>query len=597
MGNSNNPLVKALSLPDPSRPPSPSQAHVESADTDITDFEEVNLLDGLADGPTFSNASLSLTTGRLGQVSRQKLFSLPMAPLPEPSLPSPSPLTAARTAHPTLRKAFRKTLSTVSGFRVRMRTVFVPTILMADDSDLDDERLDAGNEERSIVLCVEIENSGEAGPSVGFEVNKIDVSISGEGGASAALIGGEHFPVQVGSREQYNLLYAVSFMRSPEEAASLSTLATELKPSDLRRAVSINIFGKPYIKQDNNAPLVYPTGTFSSKWNCLLDLQNLHTEQPPSMQEDTDRPEILPEPASPFPVTVTSAGSPGDRSAAPSPPPGFMSAGASSTRRHTLGDAVVSRNIKSALPGLSINRQSVPALPRRSSLVPALSPSGTPPASQNYTPPSLSPSTQIPKSPTTFDEPPTPMQMAMTPAYPAFGGPMSPYPQTPVGTDVMGNLNQSYVSPSVDIPRQKGLASFAPGGGGTPTSGLPPQTPFPVVGGGMGGGSLGGGSFADQQQTYFQAQGHNQSPTQHSYSHLQRQVQPSYENQEKDIVVSIGLMDERRKLYPMSYFTLDIFVFNRSEETKRFEVGYPTRAKKLGREKGLVPMENRVRIG
>ncbi|KAG6869442.1 hypothetical protein C0992_003125, partial [Termitomyces sp. T32_za158] len=77
-------------------------------------------------------------------------------------------MTVVRTAHPTLRKSFRKTMQTVSGFRVRMRTVFVPSVLLPDEemnSNLDDgqeerERREAGNEERTVVLCVEIENSG-----------------------------------------------------------------------------------------------------------------------------------------------------------------------------------------------------------------------------------------------------------------------------------------------------------------------------------------------------------------------------------------------------------------------------------------------------
>jgi hypothetical protein len=175
---------------------------------------------------------------------------------------------------------------------------------------------------------------------------------------------------------------------------------------------------------------------------------------------------------------------------------------------------------------------------------------------------------------------------------------MSPYSQTPAGADVLGTMNQSYVSPSVDIPRQKVAPGFgaAVAGSTTPTSGMPPQTPFPVVGAGVAGGGGGGGSFADQQQAYFQYQSQVQGQGQMRPQQYQQQ-QSQQPQQEKDIVVSIGLVDEIKKVYPMDYFTLDVFVFNRSDWTRRFEIGYPIRARKLGKEKGIVPMENRIRIG
>ena len=66
-------------------------------------------------------------------------------------------------------------------------------------------------------------------------------------------------------------------------------------------------------------------------------------------------------------------------------------------------------------------------------------------------------------------------------------------------------------------------------------------------------------------------------------------------------------------MYSLEQFTLDIFVFNQSSWTRRFEVSYPEerrrrrktkkdRAKEGGeggesRPPGIIPLENRVRIG
>ncbi len=54
------------------------------------------------------------------------------------------------------------------------------------------------------------------------------------------------------------------------------------------------------------------------------------------------------------------------------------------------------------------------------------------------------------------------------------------------------------------------------------------------------------------------------------------------------IVVSVGILPLSRhknqpygvgKIYPLDQFTLDIFVFNQSSWTRRFEVSYPDRRK------------------
>jgi hypothetical protein len=65
------------------------------------------------------------------------------------------------------------------------------------------------------------------------------------------------------------------------------------------------------------------------------------------------------------------------------------------------------------------------------------------------------------------------------------------------------------------------------------------------------------------------------------------------------LVVSIGLVhpsgeEEEDKIRVMEQFTLDVFVFNRSERITRLEISHP---KAKGKERGVIVMDNRVRIG
>jgi hypothetical protein len=101
---------------------------------------------------------------------------------------------------------------------------------------------------------VEIENSGESGIGAGFVVEKVDVNIDGEGAKTTIIGWGDGgfssdaakkmFPLRIGPLAWYNLLYAVSFLRSPEEmdAFSFARAAGVGGPpqSDLQRAVTTN---------------------------------------------------------------------------------------------------------------------------------------------------------------------------------------------------------------------------------------------------------------------------------------------------------------------------------------------------------------------
>jgi len=553
-------------------------------------------------------------------------------------------MTAVRKTHPTLRKSYRKTLQTASGFRVRMRTVFVPYVLLPETAgtidDLDEvekekDRREAGNEEKTVVLCVEVENSGDLGMMAGFMVEKVDVSIGGEG-AKATLIGwGDQgftadaakstFPLRIGPLAQYNLLYAVTFMRSPEEIDGFSFARKPNEPSstpELQRAVTINIFGKPYFPPSSTTrslipdtdTLLYPTQTFSSRWNCVLDLA-AQQSQPTDIHDPNDPtsnyPNILPEPASPFPAFSMY----GSNTATPvmysagSTPQNSATAGG---RRFTLlsGGNFAGRTIKNITPMRSFHKPN--DIGRDQSPIP----SGRP-LSQIATA-NLASAAQYLRSPTTYSAPPPPplplsiqpisglpqaseseddhgvassgMDTPITPAYPAYpsksGLPPTPMSQRPVAPAGYGNVGQS-----IEIRRERGV------GAGEFGSGAMAQTPLPFV----------SGAFGEQK--------------------MLAKLQESSASGE-NIIVSVGLLpiaNQRKqenevvlgpgKIYPLDIFTLDIFVFNQSLWPRRFEVTCPDRRRrrrggvelgvyeggseamrKLGYP-GVLPLENRIRIG
>ncbi|KAG2135462.1 TRAPP trafficking subunit Trs65-domain-containing protein [Suillus clintonianus] len=572
---------------------------------DQTGLEEVNLLEGLSAGSNvaLNSEPLWLPSTRLGNVTRREIFSLPPV---QSSSTQPLTLSSKRPPNATLRKSFRKILQTVSGFRVRMRTVFIPHILLPEmnsgtgfnDDDSDAQEREAGNNERTVVLCVEVENSGESGPGVGFSVERVVVKIGGEG-ASAKLIGwGEGafesdvetntFPLLIGSMEQYNLLYAVSFLK-PSADSDISLVGRRSSGvsanSDLQRAVAINIYGKPYMSkagdehdsEDGDGPaLTYPTHTFSSRWNCILDLSSKPPEEPPDfLDPSVGARSVLPEPASPFP----------GQAALVSAIPKVQSI--AGNKRHTLPNNITA--IRAVNPNANFR-----PMPYRdqSSASPILS-------NKQYTPPSVTVQSFLKSPPTTFGiQPPNTPLLGVsipnggpygppeaqtfvtppTPAYPAF--PPATVPTTSHFQTPLIN-HQGASGPSVEIRRERGLGM---------TAGIP-QTPGPTIVGGV---------FDSAQDTPVTG------------------GQP--------IVVSVGLLppasgsSSSRKLYPCDQFTLDIFVFNQSSWTRRFEISCPDpdrrRRRKIEQEKaarggkttieelksvmtppGILPVQNRVRVG
>jgi len=139
------------------------------------------------------------------------------------------------------------------------------------------------------------------------------------------------------------------------------------------------------------------------------------------------------------------------------------------------------------------------------------------------------------------------------------------------------------VGPSIETKRERGF-------GLSLASNMSPVTPMP--------GANGNQSFADQQTASTQ---------------LQKKLEGG-----QSITISVRLMSPRdvdERIYPLSKFTIEIFVFNRSTWTRRFEMSYPstTRSRRKermtsqyergeaveesGNNSGILPVDNRVRIG
>ncbi|ESK95268.1 hypothetical protein Moror_4026 [Moniliophthora roreri MCA 2997] len=741
----NNPLAKYISsirgtiaalAPSADAIPSPTfQTSNTQPDQSKTagGLGEANLFGGLYSFASSSQATetgnaaegeLVLPSTRLGLSMRSSLFLLPSVDLASPTTAQISPMQTPGghlkpPAHPTLRKSFRKTLFATSGFKVRMRTVFVPAVLFDEDdedegyesqvegdkkSDAEDDPLSSGPEERTVVICVEIENeqdhfsnsSDYGGRNAGgFLVERMDVSIGGgeKEGASARLIGwdadallpkkkkkgtdkedADRFPLLLTPREQFNLLYAVSFLRGPEEVDGLSTLSLDgtvgtLKNEGFQRSVTLNIYGKPCYASSASSTLdFYPTTTFCTRWNCVLDLattslldraldDDYHDTPTPGgdgSKHPSLNPSALPEPASPFPISIASprptsfggdyrraslattsnskSGLGSSRSSSPSLTAGSLI----DSRRHTLPSsgnlikAATAGARNSLQPSMSMSppdRRDSLGLPgatrdRRDSGGPRSSGLNSP---STYTPPSSTLQAQIPRSPTTYEAPPPPpfkdrtgsttalsvaippspspgpsvgppldqmMLPPVTPAYPAFPTntsngsaslpptPPSQGPYIPQGGANVSPRQGSFTGPAVDIRREKG-AMMMSGIPQTPaphvgfSGGGPPPGVFEGMGMGVAVGGLGGGV-----------------------------VDP--------IVISIGLQGGGKgKIHAAERFTLDIFVFNKSDWTRRFEISYPDprvmrkrnemhgnkASSGAGKGQGIVPMENRIRIG
>ncbi|KAI6157886.1 TRAPP trafficking subunit Trs65-domain-containing protein [Pisolithus tinctorius] len=546
-------------------------------DYELNTLKEVNLLDGLATGSSHSSKSelLDLPSTRLGDVTRRQLFCLP----PVFSLERTSQgINTVRGPHHVLRKSFRVVLEMASGFRVRMRTVFAPHILLpTDQSTLEnvvkngDEEWEAGNSERTIVLCIEIENSGEYDSDVGFSLERVDVKIGGDG-ATTKLVGwGEAarhsnsdertFPLFLKPKEQYNLLYMVSFLNADNQD-DISFTAPSAKLGVLQRAVTISVHGRPYISNflldegKGSNVLTYLTRAFSSRWNCILDMSSRPREGAAQWQgSSSGTRSTLPELPSPFPGAFPSAIVP--------PPTTRPVPQAVAGKRLAMRSDITALHIAGPLSSLPRDQSSFPI-------------------SVNQTPPSVS------------------LQRS------------SDFP----------HLTSSVPPPT---PAMRGLSEARPQGIAAPA------TPALTVGQGVN--SISG--LMGSRQGIFRASTSIESRTEQDslVLHTTSPACIGRSNATGDapissvepIIVSVGLIPNddpskllgQRKIFVSDMFTLDIFVFNQSSWTRRFEVSYPNanldQRRKIVQDRvnmialdelkstvippGILPLQNRVRVG
>ncbi|KAG8990728.1 hypothetical protein FRB94_013153 [Tulasnella sp. JGI-2019a] len=531
---------------------------------------EVNLFSGLEQGTTFApgspNPLVPLPSTRLSDATRKSAYSLRSLTPQAHTLP-PRPLSRLQippTPIPTMRKSYRKILSAVSGIRVRMRTTFVPQLILSGSSKRDNWE-DHGNEERTVILSVEVENAGRESHR-GFEVEAIKVIVGGPGdGAKAILIGwsiepdskplyGDEavkaiFPLRLKSVEQYNLLYAVYF--SPQAPGStLWPMSNSLgsggaRAPESQKPLSIIVSGRPWDSDEAKSRFgrrmsvstLPPSKAFTSRWSSVLDLaatSHLVEDRLTSASSDRD---AMPVPASPFPTALEAVTSiAGRRSSAP-PMKSVDVAPASpvaGSKRHTIAGLQQQRmslGRKLLIANHHASRPTSP-LPHSNSTLPV---SG----SKTLTPLNTQPGIQQSQ-----------LQITVPPTSPALTnvkvhtGPHTPHvSERPTTPTPQGSTATSFgvPGPMVAPRRQKDLAS--------------PLPPLPF----------------HPSQNFDHNGGINALLVSISL------IPPSAYNLNDQHPIDL-IAIEREKIYPLDVFALDIFVFNKSTtRTRRCMVTYPDR--------------------
>ncbi|CAE7066777.1 unnamed protein product [Rhizoctonia solani] len=598
-------VVKSKSKPNGSVPPKDQEAE----DDVMYGLEEVNLLEGLTDGITFTpedpGDKLSLSTSRMGTGIRRQAFSL--APTPsrkEATSPASVGTTTATPLSnrplPTLRKAFRKTLPTASGIQVRLLPAFVPHAFTDDDFAEHDE---ATGEEHSVVLSIELENLG--GQDSGFLVEKVQVTVNGED-TQTRLLGSTTFPLPLRSRDQYNLLYAVMFMLPPDllDAASGRTHNRRdsipvTRDSFMHRVVTIIVTGRPFdlAKHDMTSQDIQNLGMrtkpFDARWHCPLDLLAMSQQSSAKSNRMADASvdlarDIYPVPPSPFPSVMSQRRNTGTPQSSNNPlgapfsavsttpdgssfssvfggPVELPSATVAGSKRHTIAGLASLAAKRASLPTSINQRASTPIIvppaglprpgapqkfvPMPPSVAAGLTPSpGTTSFIQSQGTPKVSPTTSSHGSLGV----PTPV----TPAFPAY--PDAPLPSSPLSQAPVQGL-MAAITPSLEPPARRDSLSRQDS------------------------------SHRDSMSDPLGQRAH--APV----------LQP--------VLVSVSLLppdgssDER--IYPMNTFSLEIFVFNESDVVRRCEISCP--ARKRWRQEtqrddhpntaGILPLENHIRVG
>ncbi|KAL5495454.1 hypothetical protein ACEPAI_917 [Sanghuangporus weigelae] len=524
-------------------------------------LEEVNILEGLSCDSLFQQEDeddLYLPTTRLG-ASARRAYSLPPLSPASPTDPKPKPSHSL----PVLRKSFRKTLGLASGFHVRMRTVLVPQLYLPQETE---EEHEAGRDESTVVLSIEIENPGDS--DAAFSVDAVEVYMKNES-TKIRLIGwGEEgftdpmkvFPLIIRPVEQYYLLYAVMFLRSPEFELSQSGEQDEFK-----KMVSFNIIGRPCMvpglenSLDAKDRITYLTLPFLSRWNCRLDLDPRRRESipPPDTISDGGA-NAVPVPPSPFPIASPHSQQAQEHAASQATVQANTVAG---PKRHTFAGVAMSPHLLTPQRPMSLTTSPLgtPGTSRISSPLGKLGMKPWTVGTLISTPGHLSPPLPPlpngsviqknlgPPSAATASNYPFPA-LPQTPAFPSYGNqPMTPRPNSV--TPSFGQMGT--VGMGMDARREK-LGGIP----GMPMTPAPPMTPRPQL-------------SVDERAlpASFRSTGNL------AYG-------------AKDFIVSVSLLlpspsnegssassnhPRQRLIHPLDEFFLEIFVFNQSPYVRTLE--------------------------
>ena len=489
---------------------------------------------------------------------RRHMFSLPVVSSEGAGHAAASPSTPVGSH--VLRKSFRKILKAVSAIRVRMRTTFVPYMALDEDPA---DRQDAGVEEKTVILSVEVENVQSSGK--GFEVQKIEVLIGVERLHKATLLPWKEdiFPLRLNSSDIYNLLYAVSASSLEQAGGGLwpsgnSIIPANTKVSDAHTPMAILVTGRPWTLGSDTKDIP-PTPSFTSRWSSVLDLVATGTlERPPSPSVERD---TLPMPASPFPLSSTRGmdavslitGGLGTPGSTPSGP-----------KRHTFAG------------------QGHPSPKHRAAHLAGAGQRASSPVPQSNRPHSIHPGTHM--SITLPSSPAGPFVGPATPAFPSYAGSEVNTPQSPTAHNPIG-------SGSLVEPRKLKMVS-----------GPLPPTPRP-----------GSGFAQPSRASQPQSEGINTLLVSVSLIKPRRKQTDASDGDDRDS--DGGADDMDRKILPMDKFALDIFVLNKSDRVRSLEVSYPDRKRwrkqqnpsrgirdstvqvDFTPEIGLVPIDNNIQVG
>lgn len=203
----------------------------------------------------------------------------------------------------TLNRSARCVMDVRSAVGAKMRTTTVDNVSLDkirrrrriasgrddDDGGEDafplDEMSDATG--RALILCVELDNPSDSGLFFDVESCELDITVPGASASSTTKyvakatlmdLGGEaaiRHAFRLAQGEQRNLLYFVHFETTAGGDGSATLWPTASSNAETARNVAIVVHGRPLLLAGHDAEPRDVTPSFSSTWNCTLDMQSL----------------------------------------------------------------------------------------------------------------------------------------------------------------------------------------------------------------------------------------------------------------------------------------------------------------------------------